>query len=67
MITPFDKDHAELAEIGGCITYVHGLTPKEIAIRLGGRLETSNRRPSSSCAAAVHPGRSSASQSSVTG
>ncbi|UBU12699.1 DUF6461 domain-containing protein [Nonomuraea gerenzanensis] len=39
MITPIDKDHADLAEIGGCITYVRGLTPEEVAIRLGGRLE----------------------------
>ncbi|GAA2209699.1 hypothetical protein GCM10009850_051580 [Nonomuraea monospora] len=35
----FDKNHAELAEIGGCITYVRGLTPEEVAIRLGVRLE----------------------------
>ncbi|TYB58906.1 hypothetical protein FXF51_35865 [Nonomuraea sp. PA05] len=39
MIRPFDKDHAELAEMGGCITYVRGLTPEKVAIRLGGRLE----------------------------
>ncbi|MGR6914162.1 DUF6461 domain-containing protein [[Actinomadura] parvosata] len=28
------EDYTELAEIGGCITYVRGLTPEEVAIRL---------------------------------
>ncbi|MGW3346469.1 DUF6461 domain-containing protein [Nonomuraea rubra] len=39
MIAPFDKNHAELAEMGGCITYVRGLTPEQVMIRLGGHPE----------------------------
>ncbi|MEV4077102.1 DUF6461 domain-containing protein [Nonomuraea fuscirosea] len=37
-MTP-DNDYESLAETGGCITYVRGLTPEQVILELGGRPE----------------------------
>ncbi|GAA1638101.1 hypothetical protein GCM10009733_039040 [Nonomuraea maheshkhaliensis] len=38
-MTP-DDDYEVLAETGGCITYVRGLTPEQVILKLGGHPET---------------------------